>query len=201
MDPSREIVFDVGRLGCSLVQGVGCGHLLAPTLAGIDKVEGVSRSYSNWTGTRLRVSAAPGADRDAVAARVAERLARHQYEPSRVGAKALAKALEGDEWRGAERVHELSSFEFLTHAKQRIQHFAERERLGKEKSATLQRLVGELWEESGKGKGRPPGDEEGYSDYWDDRIETFKAALLRRAADVLTEGQLSRLAAEGARRE
>lgn len=117
VNPDREMVFKVERLGCPLVQGVGCGHLLAPALADIDKIDGVSRSFSNWTGTRLRVSVAPTADREAVAARVRDYLARQQFGPTRIETHELAKALEAESWRSADRIHELSSFEFRTHAR------------------------------------------------------------------------------------
>src|SRR5205085_10973701 len=63
IDPAREIVFEVENLQCPAVKGVGCGSMLAPVLGRIDRIEGVADSFSNWTGTRLRVSAAPGADR------------------------------------------------------------------------------------------------------------------------------------------
>src|SRR5262249_47709737 len=52
----REVIFRVENLGCPLVSGVGCGHLLAPLLARTDAVPGVERSATNWTGTLLRIS-------------------------------------------------------------------------------------------------------------------------------------------------
>ena len=51
IQPEHEIVFKVARMGCPLVEGVGCGHLLAPTLGEIDGVEGV--------GAVFRTGAAP----------------------------------------------------------------------------------------------------------------------------------------------
>ena len=199
VNPEREVVFNVERLGCPLVSGVGCGHLLAPALADIDRIEGVSRSFANWTGSRLRVSAARVAEREAVAARVGDYLATQQYGPSRVETNELGKALEGEEWRSADRIHELSSFEFRTHARQRVEAFAQREGLEQVTTDKLLRMVDGLWQESGRGKGTPPSDEAGYPAYWNDRISTFKALLVNRAAVVLTEQQAARLAAEGER--
>src|SRR5439155_2649644 len=75
IDPTREIVFKVAKLGCPLVSGVGCGHMLAPALSQIDGLEGVSRAYTNWTGTALRISVASNADPAAVSERVRNFLA------------------------------------------------------------------------------------------------------------------------------
>jgi len=53
IDPTREIVFKVAKLGCPLVSGVGCGHMLAPALSQIDGLEGVSRACATsvWKST------------------------------------------------------------------------------------------------------------------------------------------------------
>jgi hypothetical protein len=200
INPDREIVFDVESLGCSLVSGVGCGHLLAPALADIDRMNGVSLSHTNWPGTRLRISIAPTADREEVAARVHDHLASQQYKPRRVAAKDLSQALEREQWRGADRVHELSSFEFRTYSRQRVKQFAQREKLEKATADKLLRTVDELWEKSGKEQPKPPTDHEGYRAYWDDRIACFKAALLARARDLLPAEQVTRLAEEAERR-
>lgn len=200
-DPEHEVVFNVERLGCPLVKGVGCGHLLAPTLARLDHIDGVSRSFSNWTGTRLRVSVAPTADREAVAARVRDYLRRQQYEPRRVEVNELAKALKGEDWRSANHIHELSSFEFRTLAWRRVEAFGQREGLEQAATNELLGIVDELWEKSGEGKGTPSTDGDGYAAYWNGRIASFKTALLKRAADVLTAEQVTRLAKEDDRRQ
>src|SRR3954468_19199391 len=111
-DPAREIVFRVGSLGCTLVEGVGCGHLLAPLLAELDRADGVAHSSINWTGTRLRVTVAPAADRARVAAAGPALLADRGYAPVRLAGDELAKTLGGEDWRGVGRVAELSSYEF-----------------------------------------------------------------------------------------
>src|SRR5437667_10592844 len=83
-DPSRQMAFKVEKLECCLVSGVGCGHLLAPTLAKLDALDGVAHSYSNWTGTMLLVSVRPAADAQAVAERVKATLVADHQQPTRI---------------------------------------------------------------------------------------------------------------------
>ena len=65
----REAMFSVETLECPLVPGIGCGHLLAPIIGRINRIEGIERSFTNWTGDRIRIVAAKSADRDAAAER------------------------------------------------------------------------------------------------------------------------------------
>src|SRR2546421_2974416 len=97
MDPAREVVFDVQNLECPAVKEVGCGSMLAPVLARLDRIEGVSRSFSNWTGTRLRISLAPGADRKAVAARVRALLSDDGRQPIETIGEAFTQALKKED--------------------------------------------------------------------------------------------------------
>ena len=117
IDPAREIVFNVENLQCPAVKGVGCGSMLAPVLAGIDRLDGVSRSFTNWTGTRLRISAAPGADRNIVADRVGSLLSADGRQPVRIAGSEFAQVLEREDWHSAARLVDLSSCEFRTIAK------------------------------------------------------------------------------------
>jgi hypothetical protein len=192
-EPGRDVVFKVQKLGCTLVEGVGCGHLLAPTLDRVDRIEGVSRSLTNWTGTMVRVVPAPGADPQAVARRVRAALDEGEYAPELLGGAAKAEALKKEHWRGLDRVHELTSFEFRTVARRLVESFAQAERLEKEKTSQLLKAVDEVWESSARGKKTPPADEEGYGAYWRDRLATFKAALLARVRDQLSAEQVDRL--------
>jgi hypothetical protein len=200
-DADREIVFRVGSLGCTLVEGVGCGHLLAPLLADLDRCEGVSHASTNWTGTQVRVTVAPTADRERVAVTVRAVLADKGYEPVRLGADELARSLSSEDWRGVGQVHELSNYEFHTTARRRLEAFASAEQLGKSKTDALLRLADDLWQKSADEKVTPPTDEEGYRSYWNRRVTAFKGSLLRGVKEkkVLTADQLSRLAAEAHR--
>ena len=193
-DPEREIVLNVDRLGCPLVSGVGCGHMLAPALVRIEKMKGVSRAYSNWTGTRLRISVAPTADRETVASEVINSLAQQEHAPTRMQGKELVQVMKDDQWYSVDGIRDLSLFEFRTYTKHRLTLFSQSEGLDKAKADKLLEVADELWDEVAKSKDGPPIDQEGYAAFWHDHIGRIKAALLERAADTLTADQLARLA-------
>jgi hypothetical protein len=83
-------------------------------LARLDQIDGVERSYANRTGTLIRVSVAPGADRNRVAGEVLKALGEGNRNVSRLADSELGRALEKEEWRDASRVRELSAIEYRT---------------------------------------------------------------------------------------
>ncbi|MCI0332891.1 MAG: cation transporter [Planctomycetes bacterium] len=193
IEPAREIVFKVARLGCPLVDGVGCGHLLAPTLGEIDSMEGVTRSFSNWTGALIRVSVAKTSDREAVAERVRAVLAANQQKPSRIAGDDLTRALQKEDWRGADRIFELTSYEFNTVAKRRINDFASSEGLKRSERTRLLDLVDELWEKAAEGLDTPKPESEAYAMYWRNRLDKFVTAYAHRARELLSAEQVEKL--------
>lgn len=193
INAAHELLFKVAQLRCPLVIGVGCGHLLAPTMAQVNRIEGVSQSYSNWTGTILRISARPGADRDAVAERVLAFLAADGQDPGRVQGAEVATSLRNEDWRDLSRITDLSSYEFKTVAKRRINAFADNEKLDSTQREKLLNIVDGLWDKSGVGLGSPRLDAAEYAAYWQNRREKFVAAYLERARELLTPEQVQRL--------
>lgn len=193
IDSAREIVFNVENLQCPAVKGVGCGSMLAPVLARIDRVDGVSRSFTNWTGTRLRISAAPGADRTIVADRVGSLLSADGRKPVRVDGIEFTQALEREDWHSAARLVDLSSYEFRTIAKRRLAAFAGAERLDSRQREKLLGLVDQLWERSAEGLDQPGSEDGAYGKYWRARLDQFIGAFAERARDVLTPQQVQKL--------
>jgi len=193
VDPAREIVFNVENLQCPAVKGVGCGSMLAPVLARIDRLEGVSRSFSNWTGTRLRISAAPGVDRNTVAERVQALLSADGRQPVDVAGKEFTQALQNEDWHSAARLVDLSSYEFHAVAKRRLAAFADAEQLDAAKRAKLMSLVDRLWDKSAEGLDQPGSEAGAYGEYWHARLDRFVGAYAERARDVLTAEQIEKL--------
>jgi mercuric ion transport protein len=201
IDPAREIVFKVANLGCPLVNGVGCGHMLAPALSQLDSLEGVSRSYSNWTGTALRISVAPKTDPAAVAERVRSFLAADQQNPARVNGDELIQILNDEQWRAVDRIAELSAYEFHTFAKRQVGAFADDEKLDDPKRQKLLALVDEVWNKSGEGMGEPKPEAEAYGHYWQARCDKLVQLYAERARDLLTPEQVEKLVTQyGARK-
>ena len=193
IDPAREIVFNVENLQCPAVKGVGCGSMLAPVLARIDRVDGVSRSFTNWTGTRLRISIAPAADRSMVADRVGSLLSADERQPARVDGNKVAQALQHESWYSAARLVDLSSYEFRTIAKRRLAAFADAERLDADRRERLLRLVDQLWERSAEGLDQPGSGNGAYGQYWRARLDQFIGAYAERAREILTPPQVQKL--------
>lgn len=193
IEPGREIVFQVRHLGCSLVKGVGCGHILAPTLTSLNQLEGVSKSFSNWTGEQIRVVAASETQREAIVERVAVFLTNGHYEPSQLKGKDFEKALKEEGWWSLDRIQELSTFEFKTVSKRQVEAFAQREGLDKSKKDLLLKTINEIWEKSSLIQDKPATDEEGYHAYWAKRRSALKAAFKERVTEILSAEQIDRL--------
>lgn len=190
---SQEMVFTVSNLGCPLVDGVGCGHLLAPALAQIDGLEGVLRSYTNWAGTALRVSVSPGADRDRVAAAVKTHLTNVRYAPKALTEEMLAESLKSEDWRSVERVFELTSYEYHTFSRQQIGDFADEQGLDQSKKERLVAIVDRIWEKVAADMGVPGVAAEEYSHYWKMRLEKLVDKFSEDATEILSREQIAEL--------
>ena len=88
-------------------------------LARLDRIEGVERSYTDGTGTLLRLSVAASADPDKVASEAVGVLG-EERTPSRLAGKEFDETLAQAEWRDAGRVRELSAIEYRTLAVRRL---------------------------------------------------------------------------------
>jgi len=193
IDPAREVVFEVQSLQCPAVKGVGCGSMLWPVLTAIDRVDGVKGSFSNWTGTRLRVSVAADADRNAVAERVRRLLASDGHHPTHLTGTDFTKALDHEQWHSAAGLVELSSYEFRTIAKRRLRAFADGQKLDAGQRDKLMNLVDRVWDRSAEGLELSSSEEGAYRQYWRARLNRFVGAFAERARDVLGAEQVKHL--------
>jgi hypothetical protein len=190
-DPDREIVFKAQGLACPAVKGIGCGHMLFPVLSGLDKLDGVAGSSANYTGTLVRITVAPRADRAKVEVAVHNALAEDAGEAVPLTGIDLRRALEQERWRGAARIGELSAIEFHTAALYRIRKFIAAEKLDKVTADKLVGIAEGQWEwvaneATGAGKSMTPMD-------WGRRCKQAMPAVLAEAKGVLTAEQLERL--------
>jgi mercuric ion transport protein len=193
IDPSRELVFEVENLQCPAVKGVGCGSMLWPVLTRIDRLDGVSQSFSNWTGTRLRISLAPGPEAKVVAERVRDFLASDGRQPVAVNGSELTQTLRGEQWHNAAGLIELSSYEFRTVAKRRVGAFANSQKLDAAKRRKLLDLANQLWDKAGEGVEPPSPEPDAYGRYWHSRRDRFVSAFSAAARDVLSPAQVQQL--------
>jgi hypothetical protein len=186
-DPDKQIVFKVEGLRCPAVKGIGCGHMLRPVLASLDKIDGVQASSTNYTGTLIRVAVTRATDRAKVAEEVRKALA--ENKPVALAGDDLERALEKEQWREAWRVGELSAIEFRTMALYRIKTFAQAEKLDKETTDRLTKIAEEQWErlarEAKKEEATQPED-------WGNRCRKSIPVFLARAKEVLTDDQVER---------
>jgi hypothetical protein len=85
-------------------------------LARLDQVEGVERSFTDYTGTLIRLSLRSGADPQKVAAAVTRVLHGATAEGSvvRLTPEEATAAVQAEEWRDLSRVGELSTIEWRT---------------------------------------------------------------------------------------
>ncbi len=189
-DPDHEVVFKAQGLACPAVKGIGCGHMLFPVLGRLDKLDGVAASSANYTGTLVRVTLAPGADRAKVEAAARKALAEDAGEAVPLTGGDLRRALEREQWRGAGRIGELSAVEFRTVGLYRIHTFAEAEKLDRVTADKLEAIAGRQWEriarEAAGGKANAPAD-------WGRRFKQALPAVLEEAKEVLTAEQAGRL--------
>jgi hypothetical protein len=187
-DPTRQVIFKVEGLTCPAVKGLGCGHRLAPVLARLNKIGGVEKSFSNRTGTMVRISVGPSADRDKVAAAVSEDLTKDSRKPVLLAGDDLKQALVKEEWSSP---GDLSAIEFRTFALHRVKTFADAEKLDKEASSKLVKIAEQQWERMAKGgdccgKLKQPGD-------WLAQFKQFATSVPDQAKELLTAEQVERL--------
>jgi hypothetical protein len=188
-DPDRQIVFKVEGLACPAVKGIGCGHMLAPVLRRLDKIDGVEASSANYTGTMIRISVTTTADREKVAERVSKALAETSGKPVALERDDLKRALEKEQWRVAGRIGELSAIEFHTLVLYRVKTFAKAEKLDKEATDRLVMIAEDQWQriakEAKKDGATQPED-------WGNRCKKSLPAFLERTSEVLTAEQVER---------
>jgi hypothetical protein len=186
-DPDKQIVFKVEGLRCPAVKGIGCGHMLHPVLASLDKLDGVEASSTNYTGTMIRVSVTSANDRAKVAEEVRKVLAGNK--PVALAGDDLKLALVKEQWREAWRVGELSAIEFHTLAVHRVKTFAKAERLDKETTDKLVKIAEQQWERISKEAGN---DGATNPEDWGRRIRAALPAFLEQSKGVLTAEQVER---------
>ncbi len=187
----RDIVFKAQGLSCPVVKGIGCGHMLAPVLGRLDKLEGVAGSSANYTGTLVRLHLAAGADRVKVEQAARKVLGEDAGEPEGVlTGEELRRALAREQWRDAGRIGELSAVEFHTVALARFRDFAKAEKLDQATTDKLLAVVEGQWErvarEAAGAKSNTPQD-------WGRRCKQAVPAALQQAKGLLSPEQLARL--------
>jgi copper chaperone CopZ/NADH:ubiquinone oxidoreductase subunit 3 (subunit A) len=186
-DPDKQIVFKVDGLRCPAVKGIGCGHMLRPVLASLDKIDGVEASSTNYTGTMIRISVTTASDRDKVAERVAKVLT--ENKPVALTGEELKLAVEKEQWWGTGRIGELSAIEFHTLVLYRVKTFAQAEKLDKEATDKLVKIAEQQWDhitnEAKKDGATQPED-------WGNRCKKALPVFLEQAKDVLTAEQVER---------
>ena len=187
-DPDKQIVFTVEGLRCPAVKGIGCGHMLHPVLASLDKIDGVEVSSTNYTGTMIRVSVSNANDRAKVAEAVRKVLA--QNNPVALAGDELRRALQKEQWRETWRVGELSAIEFRTMGLYRIKTFAQAEKLDTETTDKLTKMAQEQWEQVARAAKKEGATQ---PEDWGRRCKQSMPAMLARAKEVLSEDQLARL--------
>lgn len=189
IDPGRQIVFRVEGLTCPAVKGIGCGHMLIGVLGSLDKIDGVEASFANYTGTMVRISVTPGADRDAVAGRVRKVLTEGERKAVPLAGEEFQRALDREEWRGAGRIGELSAIEFHTLALHRVKTFTKAEKLDKETADKLAAIAEQQWDRIRK---QARADGATAPEDWGRHIKASLPAFLERAGGVLTAEQVER---------
>lgn len=188
-NPARQIVFRVQGLTCPAVKGIGCGHMLEGVLLSLDKIDGVGASSANYTGTMIRISVIPEADRDEVAQEVRRALTEDGRKAVPLAGDEFRRALDQEEWRGAECIGELSAVEFRTLALHRVKKFAKVEKLDEKTADKLAEAAEQQWkrvsrEANAEGATRPQD--------WGKRIKASLPAFLKEAKKVLNAEQLER---------
>jgi hypothetical protein len=188
LDPARQLIFTVEGLTCPAVKGLGCGHRLAPVLARLNKIEGVDKSFTNRTGTMIRIALASSTDRDMVAAAARAELAKDNHKPVPLAGNELQAALAKEQWYTP---GELSAIEFRTLALHRVKNFAEAEKLDKETTDRLMTIAEREWDRSvkaddGYGPEKQPGE-------WLNQFKRVAESVPAQAKELLSVEQAERL--------
>jgi copper chaperone CopZ/NADH:ubiquinone oxidoreductase subunit 3 (subunit A) len=186
-DPDKQIVFKVEALACPAVKGIGCGHMLRPVLAALDKIDGVEASSTNYTGTLIRISVTSTTDRDKVTEAVRKVMAENR--PVALTGDEFKRALDKEQWRGTGRVGELSAIEFRAITLYRVKTFAKAEKLDKDTTDKLVKIAEQQWDritnEANKDGATQPED-------WKNRCKKALPVFLEQAKEVLTAEQVER---------
>jgi hypothetical protein len=157
-------------------------------LARLDKIPNVEQSFTNYSGTMIRVTVAPAAEKDKVAKEILKVLTDEERKPVRLLGDDFEQALRKEEWRESKRVAELSVIEVRTLILRRMNAFAEKEKLDKEVRDKLAKIAEEELQRIAKSEKPPDSARE-----WRDRCNEFSRALIDRAKDLLPAEQLERL--------
>jgi hypothetical protein len=192
-DSARQIVFQVEGLTCPAVKGIGCGHRIAPVLERLDKIDGVEASSANGTGTRIRIAVKAGADREKVAEAVRKDLAADKRDPARMAGDELAKALKDEEWRGIDRIGQLSATEFRKLNLDRVKAFAAEEKLNEDVAGKLLELAPTVWDRLVQSAEIKEGNRPPHRTDWAGRCGEFAKVLTEQSKDLLTADQRDRL--------
>jgi hypothetical protein len=193
LDANSEIVFAVGGLACTAVDGIGCGHRLGPVLKRLDSFEGVAKASANHTGAMIRVTLTSPNKLEEVAEIVAKDLAAENFQPQRIDSDEARNALERQAWRGAERIRELTAIEFRQLALQAIDEFSKSEKLTEQVTSKLRQSAEKQWDRlADEAEPRDSGKLPNQTD-WRKRFRDFANAFCDDAKPILTDSQFSRL--------
>lgn len=139
----------------------------------LDKIDGVEASAANPTGTLIRISVNATASKEKVAEAVEKELAADNGNPTRLVAEKLTKALKEEEWRGIDRIGQLSAIEFRKLNLDRVKAFSEQEKLGKDVADRLLKLAEEEWDRLKKTAEAKEGNQPPYRTDWKGRCDQF----------------------------
>jgi hypothetical protein len=187
MNSDEQIVFKLEGLGCPAVSGIGCGHMLHPLLASLDKIDGVQASFANFTGSMIRVSVNRADDRERVAELARRAVAAN--DPVALSGEELDLALTNQQWRESSQVGELSAIEFRTIVFARIKAFAQTENLDKQTTDKLTELAKAQWQRIEQGAKK---DKATLPEDWLNRVKKSIPDFLSRVKDVLSDAQFER---------
>ena len=163
-------------------------------LARFDKIDGVEKSLANRTGTMVRVSLTPKANREKVAMEVQRILTDQRRKPVLVKGDDLKAALAKEEWFETGRVGELSNIEFSILAlRGRVKRFAQTEKLDKAATEKLVKIAEHQWN---RFNARSEKDKDKQVDKNKDqeaRAEKLARAVTEEAKGLLTAQQSQKL--------
>ena len=158
----------------------------------LDKIDGVEASAANHTGTLIRISVKPGANREKVAEAIQKDLTAGEGNPTRLAGEELAKALK-EEWRDITRIGQLSAFEFRKLNLDRVKEFTDEEKLDKGMADKLLKLAETEWDRLAKAAEARDGNLPPHRADWSGRCAEFAGVLIEQSKGLLTAEQRDRL--------
>lgn len=141
----------------------------------------------------IRISVKSGASQEKVAEAVQIDLAADKGSPTRLMAEKLTKALQDEEWRGIDRISQLSAIEFRKLNLDRVKAFAEQEKPGKDVADKLVTLAEQEWDRLAKTAEAKEGNQPPHRTDWKGRCEQFANVVVAQAMKLLAADQLDRL--------